>query len=89
LEKEMSWFQDLSIRGRVMAAFGTVLAVTVLLGGYSINRISSVNDGAGTGASASTGAVANLALSSARDLIHQSRATRDPAQNVLTQMKAA
>jgi hypothetical protein len=44
----MSRFQDLSIRSKVMAAFGTVLAVTVLLGVFSINRLSIVNDGAVT-----------------------------------------
>jgi hypothetical protein len=44
----MSGFQNLSIRSKVMAAFGTVLAVTVLLVVFSINRLSIVNDGAVT-----------------------------------------
>ena len=42
----MSWFQNLSIRSKVMTAFGAVLAVTVILGVFSISRLSIVNDGA-------------------------------------------
>lgn len=44
----MSWFQNLSIRSKVMTAFAAVLAVTVLLGVFSISRLSIVNDGAVT-----------------------------------------
>jgi methyl-accepting chemotaxis protein len=44
----MGWFQNLSIRSKVMAAFGAVLVVTVILGIFSINRLSIVNDGAVT-----------------------------------------
>jgi len=42
----MSWFQNLSIRSKVMTAFAAVLAVTVVLGVFSITRLSIVNDGA-------------------------------------------
>jgi methyl-accepting chemotaxis protein len=44
----MSWFQNLSIRSKVMTAFAAVLAVTVVLGAFSISRLSIVNDGAVT-----------------------------------------
>jgi len=44
----MSWFQNLSIRSKVMTAFATVLAVTVILGVFAISRLSIVNDGAVT-----------------------------------------
>src|SRR3954468_9705465 len=46
LEKNVNWFQNLSIRSKVMTAFATGLAVTTLLGVFSINRLSTVNDGA-------------------------------------------
>ncbi len=42
----MSWFQNLSIRSKVMTAFAAVLAVTIVLGVFSITRLSIVNDGA-------------------------------------------
>ena len=42
----MNWFQNLTIRSKVMTAFATVLAVTALLGIFSINRLGTVNDGA-------------------------------------------
>ncbi|HVW72098.1 MAG TPA: methyl-accepting chemotaxis protein [Rhizomicrobium sp.] len=42
----MSWFQNLSIRSKVMMAFGAVLAVTTMLGVFAITRLSVVNDGA-------------------------------------------
>jgi methyl-accepting chemotaxis protein len=44
----MSWFQNLSIRSKVMTAFAAVLAVTVVLGVFAISRLSVVNDGAMT-----------------------------------------
>lgn len=44
----MSWFQNLSIRSKVMTAFGAVLAVTIVLGVFAISRLSIVNDGAMT-----------------------------------------
>jgi methyl-accepting chemotaxis protein len=44
----MSWFQNLSIRSKVMTAFAAVLAVTIVLGVFSISRLSIVNDGAVT-----------------------------------------
>lgn len=44
----MSWFQNLSIRSKVITAFTAVLAVTVILGVFSISRLSIVNDGAVT-----------------------------------------
>lgn len=44
----MSWFQNLSIRSKVMTAFAAVLAVTIVLGIFAINRLSIVNDGAVT-----------------------------------------
>jgi len=42
----VNWFQNLTIRAKVMTTFAIVLAVTVVLGVFSINRLSSVNDGA-------------------------------------------
>jgi len=42
----VNWFQNLTIRSKVILAFATVLTVTALLGFFSINRLSSVNDGA-------------------------------------------
>ncbi len=42
----MNWFQNLTIRSKVMSAFATVLTVTVMLGVFSVNRLSTVNDGA-------------------------------------------
>jgi methyl-accepting chemotaxis protein len=42
----VNWFKNLSIRSKVIAAFATVLAVTIVLGVFSINRLSTVNDGA-------------------------------------------
>lgn len=44
----MSWFQNLSIRSKVISTFAVVLAVTVLLGTLSITRLSAVNDNAQT-----------------------------------------
>ena len=44
----MSWFHNLSIRSKVMTAFAAVLAVTIVLGVFSINRLSIVNEGAVT-----------------------------------------
>ena len=44
----MSWFQNLTIRSKVMTAFAAVLIVTAILGVFSINRLSIVNDGAVT-----------------------------------------
>jgi methyl-accepting chemotaxis protein len=42
----VNWFQNLTIRSKVLIAFATVLTVTTLLGIFSITRLSSVNDGA-------------------------------------------
>ena len=42
----MNWFQNLTIRSKVMMAFATVLMVSALLGIFSITRLSIVNDGA-------------------------------------------
>jgi len=42
----VNWFQNLTIRSKVLMAFATVLTVTTLLGIFSITRLSSVNDGA-------------------------------------------
>ncbi|HWX90545.1 MAG TPA: MCP four helix bundle domain-containing protein, partial [Rhizomicrobium sp.] len=42
----MSWFQNLSIRSKVMTAFASVLVITVVLGTFAINRLSAVNDNA-------------------------------------------
>ena len=42
----MSWFQNLTIRSKVILAFATVLAVAAMLGVFAINRLSSVNDDA-------------------------------------------
>ena len=40
----MNWFQNLTIRSKIMTAFSVILAVTVLLGTFSITRLSAVND---------------------------------------------
>ena len=40
----MSWFQNLTIRSKVMTAFATILVVTAILGVFAINRLSAVND---------------------------------------------
>jgi len=42
----LAWFQNLSIRSKVMTAFASILIVTALLGGFAINRLSAVNDNA-------------------------------------------
>ena len=42
----MNWFQNLTIRSKVISAFATVLLVTAVLGVFAINRLSTVNDGA-------------------------------------------
>jgi methyl-accepting chemotaxis protein len=47
-KKKMSWFENLSIRSKVMTAFASVLVVTAILGVFSINRLSIVNNGAET-----------------------------------------
>ena len=44
----MNRFNDISIRAKVIGAFALVLIVTVLLGGFSIQRLGSVNEGAVT-----------------------------------------
>jgi len=44
----MRWFENLSIRSKVMVAFASVLVVTAILGVFSINRLSIVNDSAVT-----------------------------------------
>ena len=44
----MRWFENLSIRSKVMTAFASVLIVTAILGVFSINRLSIVNQGAVT-----------------------------------------
>jgi methyl-accepting chemotaxis protein len=40
----MRWFENLSIRSKVMSAFATILVITTILGLFSINRLSAVND---------------------------------------------
>ena len=42
----MNWFQNMMIRSKVLLAFTAILAVTVMLGVFSVNRLSSVDDGA-------------------------------------------
>ncbi len=42
----MNWFQNLTVRSKVISAFATVLVVTAVLGIFAINRLSIVNDGA-------------------------------------------
>jgi methyl-accepting chemotaxis protein len=42
----MSWFQNLTIRSKVLTTFAVVLAVTAMLGIFSITRLSAVNDNA-------------------------------------------
>jgi methyl-accepting chemotaxis protein len=39
----MRWFENLSIRNKVMTAFATILIVTVILGVFAINRLATVN----------------------------------------------
>jgi len=39
----MRWFENLSIRSKVMAAFASILIVTAILGIFSINRLSAVD----------------------------------------------
>ena len=65
----MNWFQNLTIRSKVLTAFATVLAVTALLGIFSINRLSTVNDGAVTVSTnylVASDALADLAYNSMR-----------------------
>ena len=44
----MNWFQNLTIRSKVVLAFAAALLVTIFVGVFSINRLSVVNDGAVT-----------------------------------------
>jgi len=40
----VNWFQNLTIRAKVMIAFSIVLAVTIVLGVFSNNRLAAVNE---------------------------------------------
>jgi methyl-accepting chemotaxis protein len=40
----VSWFQNLTIRSKIMTTFAAVLIVTAVLGVFAINRLSAVND---------------------------------------------
>ena len=40
----MAWFQNLTIRSKVMTAFGIILVITAILGVFAVNRLSVVND---------------------------------------------
>jgi len=40
----VNWFQNLTIRSKVISAFATVLVVTAALGVFAINRLSAVNE---------------------------------------------
>ena len=40
----MRWFENLSIRSKVMTAFAVVLMITAVLGLFAVNRLSAVND---------------------------------------------
>ncbi len=40
----MAWFQNLTIRSKVMLAFAVILAITAVLGLFAINRLALVND---------------------------------------------
>jgi methyl-accepting chemotaxis protein len=40
----VNWFQNLTIRSKVISAFAIVLVVTAVLGVFAINRLSAVND---------------------------------------------
>ncbi len=44
----MNWFQNLTIRSKVVLAFTAALLLTIFVGVFSINRLSTVNDGAMT-----------------------------------------
>src|SRR6476620_8360281 len=37
--KIVNWFKNLTIRSKVMGAFATILAITAILGVFSINRL--------------------------------------------------
>src|SRR5262245_53340396 len=41
---QVNWFQNLTIRAKVILAFGIVLAVTIVLGVFSNNRLAAVNE---------------------------------------------
>ncbi len=47
-EAQVNWFQNLTIRSKVLTAFASVLVVTIILGVFAMNRLSVVNDGAMT-----------------------------------------
>jgi len=40
----MNWFQNLTIRAKVMLAFASVLVITAVLGVFAMTRLSTVND---------------------------------------------
>jgi len=68
-EKSLSWFQNLTIRSKVMTAFASVLIVCAVLGVFAINRLSAVNDNAVTLSSnylVSADALGEVAYSSIR-----------------------
>src|SRR5580658_6303619 len=48
MEMNVNWFQNLTIRSKVILAFAAALLVTIFLGAFSIDRLSTVNDGAVT-----------------------------------------
>jgi methyl-accepting chemotaxis protein len=43
-EAQVNWFQNLTIRAKVMLAFASVLIITVTLGIFATTRVSAVND---------------------------------------------
>jgi len=48
MEMNVNWFQNLTIRSKVILAFAAALLVTIFLGAFSIDRLSTVNAGAVT-----------------------------------------
>jgi methyl-accepting chemotaxis protein len=40
----VTWFQNLTIRSKVMTTFASILVITAILGIFAVNRLSAVND---------------------------------------------
>jgi methyl-accepting chemotaxis protein len=81
----MTILSNLSIRGKLLAGFGAVLALTVILGVVMLSEISTVNNGAdniGTNAMPSIQHIdqAALAAASARSMLGESIIQTDPVK---------
>jgi methyl-accepting chemotaxis protein len=78
---KVSWFQNLTIRSKVMTAFASILIITTILGVFAINRLSAVNDNAVTLSSnylVASDALGDVAYSSMRYRQLQSAHLLDP-----------